>query len=144
MRRERVFLDTNILVYADDLDSGKKHLIAQKIVEQALASETDVISTQVLQEFFVTVTKKLRVAPEHARAKIQVLAALTVVRPTPDDILGAIDAHRLYHLSFWDALVLQCAAVSGCSRLLTEDMQHGQQILGVRIENPFLSGRSSK
>lgn len=134
---KRIFLDTNVLVYADDLDAGNKQDRAQSIVRESLAQRTGVVSTQVLEEFFVVTTKKLGVNAAIARRKVELLATLEVVRIQVADVLAAIDLHRLHSIAFWDALVLRCAAVAGCSRLLTEDMQHGRVIDGVRIENPF-------
>jgi len=138
---ERVFLDTNVLVYADDLDAGKKKEQAQTLLREALSSAKAVLSTQVLQEFFVVSTRKLGVPAEMARRKIELLCRLDVVVVRPDLILGAIDLHRLHALSFWDALVVKCAASAGCARIITEDLTHGEVIDGVRIDNPFLHQR---
>lgn len=135
--RARYFLDTNVLVYADDLDSGARGLRAREIVEEALVTGSGVLSTQVLQEFFVISTRKLGVAAETARRKVELLSALEVVQVRVDLILGAIDLHRLHRLSFWDALIVKCAGAAGCERVLTEGLQHGVVLDGVRIENPF-------
>ncbi len=134
---ERVFLDTNILVYADDLDAGAKRETARKIIERTIRARTAVLSTQVLQEYFVVATRKLGVAADPARRKIQLLATSDVVQVGVPEILGAIDLHRLHGISFWDALILRSAATAGCARVLTEDLQHGSTIDGVRVENPF-------
>lgn len=134
---ERVFIDTNVLLYADDLDAGEKREKAQEILYQVYVNGSGVISTQVLQEFFVGATRKLDVPADIARRKVELLARLDVVSIQPSLILEAIDLHRLHSLSFWDALILRAAAASGCQRLLTEDLQSGRTIAGVRIENPF-------
>jgi predicted nucleic acid-binding protein len=136
---ERVFVDTNVIVYADDLDAGAKRDRAQEILHQVYVDGNGVVSTQVLQEFFVAATRKLGVAPEFARRKVELLARLDVVTIEPSLILDAIDLHRLHSLSFWDALIVQAAAASGCRRLLTEDLQGSRTIAGVQIENPFAS-----
>ena len=136
---ERVFLDTNVLVYADDLDAGDRRDRARELLRTALTGGTGVISTQVLQEFFSVTTRKLGVDPAVARRKVELLAAMDVVRVDVDLILGAIDLHRLHALSFWDALIVRSAVAAGCGRLLSEDMQDGQVFDGVRIENPFRS-----
>jgi predicted nucleic acid-binding protein len=133
----RTFIDTNVLVYADDLDAGRKNETAQTIVADLVASRTGVLSTQVLQEYFVVATRKLGVDPRAAKKKLELLATLEVVTVQTTTILRAIDLLRLHTLSFWDALILTTAAEGGCSALLTEDLQHGQTIEGVRIENPF-------
>lgn len=136
---ERVFIDTNVLLYADDLDAEKKRTKAQEILYQVYVDGNGVISTQVLQEFFVASTRKLGVPADIARRKVELLARLDVVRIQPSLILEAIDLHRLHALSFWDALILRAAAASGCRRLLTEDLQAGRTIAGVQIENPFVA-----
>ena len=136
---ERVFIDTNVIVYADDLDAGAKRERAREILQQVLIDGNGVVSTQVLQEFFVAATHKLGVAPEIARRKVELLARLDVVTIEPSLILDAIDLHRLHPISSWDALIVQSAVASGCRRLLTEDLQSGRNIAGVQIENPFVS-----
>lgn len=137
--KPRVFIDTNVLVYADDRDAGARRDVARALVDDALRSGHGVLSTQVLQEFFVISTRKLGVDAAIARRKVELLATLEVVQVRVELIVGAIDLHRLHRLSFWDALVVKCAAAAGCSRLLTEDLQHGQVIEGVRIDNPFVA-----
>jgi len=136
--KERTFLDTNILIYADDLDGGDKREVARELLRDALTSGRGVVSTQVLQEFFVIATRKLGIDAEIARRKVALVAQMDLVLVRLDLILGAIDLHRLHHLSFWDALVVKSAAAAGCTRLLTEDLQDGQVIDGVRIRNPFV------
>jgi predicted nucleic acid-binding protein len=135
-----VFIDTNVLIYADDLDAEAKRDKAQRVLREAMAGGHGVLSTQVLQEFFVIATRKLGIDPEVARRKVELLSTLDVVRIELDEILAAIDLHRLHSLSFWDSLIVRCAATAGCSRLLSEDLQHGRTIAGVKIENPFLTG----
>jgi len=136
--RERTFLDTNILIYADDLDGGDQREVAREILRDALTTAGGVVSTQVLQEFFVIATRKLGIDAEIARRKVALVAQMELVQVRLDLILGAIDLHRLHRLSFWDALIVKSAASAGCSRLLTEDLQDGQVIDGVRITNPFV------
>ena len=91
-----------------------------------------------LQEYFVSVTRKLKLDAESARQRVEFFAKFHVAEPTVSDILAAIDLHRLHGFSYWDALVLRMAKQAGCRVLLTEDMQHGQVIDGVEIVNPFL------
>jgi len=136
--RERTFLDTNILIYADDLDGGDKREVARGILRDALTTAGGVVSTQVLQEFFVIATRKLGIDAEITRRKVALVAQMDLVQVRLDLILGAIDLHRLHHLSFWDALIVKGAASAGCTRLLTEDLQDGQVIDGVRVSNPFV------
>lgn len=134
---ERVFFDTNVLLYAEDDGDAVKRDRATELIDGALRSAAGVVSTQVLQEYFVNATRKLGLTAAQARGRIEAFAAFDVVVVKPDLIFGAIDLHRLQALSFWDALVVKCAAASACDVLLTEDLQDGQILDGVRIRNPF-------
>jgi predicted nucleic acid-binding protein len=133
----RSFFDTNILIYADDKASPSKQKRALDLVAEHRRERTGVVSLQVLQEYFVTVTRKLRVDPAIARRKVELLAEFDVAAPDLADILAAIDLHRLHSFSFWDALVIRAAKQSGCAVLLSEDMQHAREIDGLQIVNPF-------
>jgi|SRR6185312_7948748 predicted nucleic acid-binding protein len=134
----RSFFDTNILVYADDKFAPAKQKRAIELVIQHRRAGSGVISLQVLQEYFVTVTRKLGVDTKIARRKVELLAEFDVAEPGVDDILAAIDLHRLHGFSFWDALILRSAKQAGCSVLLTEDMQDKREVDGLRIINPFV------
>ena len=134
----RVFLDTNILVYADDLSFPEKRSTAQSIIEDCLLKRAGVLSTQVLQEFFTVSVTKLGVAADAARRKVELLSTLDVFPIGVEDILGAIDLHRLHGYSFWDSLILRAALESNCTACYTEDMDHGRQIGRLKIVNPFL------
>jgi predicted nucleic acid-binding protein len=133
----RSFFDTNILVYADDKAAPAKQRTALDLVAEHRRARTGVVSLQVLQEYFVTVTKKLQVDAAVARRKVELLAEFDVASPEVSDILAAIDLHRLHGISFWDALILRSAKQAGCGVLLSEDMQESREIDGVRIVNPF-------
>ena len=133
----RSFFDTNVLVYADDKATPAKQRRALDLLAEHRRARTGVVSLQVLQEYFVTVTRKLRVDPEIARRKVELLAEFDVATPEVSDILAAIDLHRLHRFSFWDALVLRSAKQTGCSVLFSEDLQQAREIDGIRIVNPF-------
>ena len=135
----RTFLDTNILVYADDTSEPVKQKTAVALILHHMQQRSGVVSTQVLQEYFVAVKRKFKADSARAKEKVELYAAFRIARPDLNDILAAIDIHRLHGLSYWDALVLRMAKQSGCSVLLTEDMQPGQNFDGVRIVNPFHS-----
>ena len=137
-RPQRSFLDTNVLVYSDDPRYPAKQATAIDLVQDHLRQRTGVVSLQVLQEYFVSATGKLKLDVELAKRRVEFFARFHVAEPNVGDILAAIDLHRLHGISLWDTLILRCAKQSGCSVLLTEDMQHGQEIDGVRIVNPFL------
>ncbi len=134
----RSFFDTNVLVYADDKAAPAKQRRALELVADHRRAGTGVVSLQVLQEYFVTVTRKLQVDARIARRKIELLAEFDVAAPELADILAAIDLHRLHGFSFWDALIVRSAKQSGCSVLLTEDFQHQREMEGIRIVNPFM------
>jgi len=135
---ERSFFDTNVLVYTDDASASAKLEVAIDLLEQAILTSTGVVSTQVLQEYFVTATRKLAVSPEDVSRKVELIGSLDVVTLDVQTIISAIDLHRLRQLSFWDALIVQAALRGRCTRLFTEDLQHGQRILGLEVVNPFL------
>jgi predicted nucleic acid-binding protein len=131
------FLDTNILVYTDDSGAPEKQVRALDLVERCQFERTGVISTQVLQEYFVTATKKLKVSDDVARRKTELLDRLELLRIGFEDSLAAIDLRRAHQISFWDALILRAALRSGCSILFSEDLQAGRKIDGLEIVNPF-------
>jgi len=134
---DRVFVDTNVFVYAADEDAGAKRDRARERVGELVRDGRAVVSTQVLQEFFVAATRKLGIAPDRARQHVEILSQLDLVVIRAEHVLGAIDLHRLNSISFWDALILRCASAAGCATVLTEDLNAGQVIDGVRIESPF-------
>jgi predicted nucleic acid-binding protein len=133
----RSFFDTNILIYTDDKGSPAKQKIALDLVAEHRGAGTGVLSLQVLQEYFVTVTRKLHLDVQIARRKVELLSEFDVSAPDISDMLTAIDLHRLHQISFWDALIVQAAKQSGCTVLLSEDMQDTREIDGIRIVNPF-------
>jgi len=135
----RSFFDTNILIYADDKSAPAKQRRALDLLAAHRRAGTGVVSMQVLQEYFVTVTRKLGVDARVARRKVELLAEFDVAAPDVPDILAAIDLHRLHEFSFWDCLVIRSAKQSGCSVLLTEDLQESREVDGVRIVNPFVN-----
>jgi len=138
---DKVFVDTNVLVYAHDLDAGDRHSVASLLVAGLWDTRSAVISTQVLQEFYVTVTRKLAepLSPEEAAAATRKLGEYTVARIDPAMVYRAIDLSQRHTVSFWDALILRAAIESGCEVLLTEDLHDGWEVEGVRVENPFRS-----
>jgi predicted nucleic acid-binding protein len=137
---DRVFLDTNVFVYLYDSDNPDKQARARALLERLSLSDTLFVSTQVLQEFYVTVSRKFskQLTQEEIFLATRTLSALPVVRVSVEMIFSAIELVRRLQLSFWDGLILQAALKSGCSLLFSEDLQHGQRIGSLRIVNPFL------
>ena len=133
----RSFFDTNVLVYSDDKDAPAKRRRALELLSSHRRDRTGVVSLQVLQEYFVTATRKLQVEAAIARRKVELLAEFDVAEPRLADVLAAIDLHRLHSLSFWDALIVQSARQSGCGVIFSEDLQAGRSVDGLRIVNPF-------
>ena len=136
----RSLFDTNVLVYADSGDEPGKQRRAIDLVKLHRAAGTAVLSTQVLQEFVNVALRKLRLPPALIRDRLAFYSRFEVVPASPELMVGALDLHVLHGLSFYDALILQAAIVSGCQQLLSEDMQHGAMFGGVCIVNPFLDG----
>lgn len=134
----RTFVDTNVLVYATDEDEPDKRARARALLSRAPADDL-VISTQVLAEYYVTVTRKLaRPLPAcHAAARVDDLAKMATVRTDVALVRAAVETSRSAVISLWDALIIEAAHVAGCARLLTEDLATGSTIRGVRIEDPF-------
>jgi predicted nucleic acid-binding protein len=141
MRAEpaREFVDANVLVYAFDASAGKKKAVAEQLLARFWESGVGCLSVQVLQEFFVTVTKKVAhpLSVDEAADRIREFATWKVFAPTTNDVLGAIALQKQSKLNFWDAMVLQAAVESQCDVLSTEDLSDGQVIRGVRIRDPF-------
>ena len=134
------FVDTNVLVYALEMGHSARKTAAQSLVERLLDQDLLRLSTQVLQELFVTLTRKgLRpCSPDEALAHLENLAAWPVFVVDYPAINEAARLSRDARLSFWDALVVVSAARSGASQLYTADLNDGQTILGVEVVNPFI------
>ncbi|GAB4401957.1 MAG: PIN domain-containing protein [Anaerolineales bacterium] len=133
------FLDTNILVYAYDRSAGQKHTIAAQFLEQCWLNQNGCVSIQILQEFFVIVTRKIAIPLDTyiARQIVADLAQWQLHVPKASDLLQAIDFQQNYLLSFWDALVVQSAINLHCNQLISEDLNHGQFYGEVQVINPF-------
>lgn len=139
---DRAFVDTNVWVYAVDRDEPAKQARARAVLEPA-ANADMVVSTQVLGEFYVTVTRKLAqpVSPDAATAMVERMRQLPVVPLDADHVSAAIAGSRAWGISYWDALVIVTAESAGCSRLISEDLADGATYGSVRVENPFAQPR---
>jgi predicted nucleic acid-binding protein len=134
------FVDSNVLVYLFDQDSPNKKAAAQRILQTEASVGNILLSTQVLQEFYVTVTRKLAqpLKPETALEVVTRFGALPLVIVDMSLILSAIRRSQKDSISFWDSLIIDAALKGGAQRLWSEDLQHGRMVNGMRIENPFL------
>ncbi len=139
VKAAREFVDANVLVYACDSSAGAKQVMAAQLLTRLWDERRGCLSVQVLQEFFVTVTKKVRqpLSIDDAAAWIRDFAAWRIFAPAAEDVLAATALHRQASISFWDAMVVEAAAQSDCDVLWTEDLSDGQILRGVRIQNPF-------
>ncbi|MCH9805884.1 PIN domain-containing protein [Acidimicrobiales bacterium] len=134
----RAFVDTNVFVYLYSSDDPAKRDVARDLL---LNADMDlVLSAQVLNEFYVTVTRKITspLSPGDARDAVGSLAELEVVPVTRNLVVDALDAGQRYQLSHWDPLIVEAASRSGCEILFTEDLSSGSILRGVTITNPFL------
>ncbi len=138
--RDRIFVDTNILVYAHDADAGEKHAAAARAVTELWESRNGILSTQVLQELYITLTRKVAapVTGNVVRRLIRNYMTWELVLNDGAIILHAGEIGDSYQLSFWDGLIVAAAYSKNAAIILTEDMNHGQVVEGIRIENPFL------
>jgi predicted nucleic acid-binding protein len=134
----KVFLDTNILLYAQDADASAKQQRSRDVIEELARSGDGVISTQVMQEFYVAATRKLGLPPLAAEAVLKTFTVFEVVQVSPAVIQEAIDCSILNQVSFWDSLLLAAAAAAGCVKMYSEGLNAGQTVLGVRVENPLV------
>lgn len=133
------FVDTNVLVYAYDDDEPIKRDRARTLLAALGADDEIVVSTQVLQEFYVTVTRKLArpLSEDDAGRALQAWAQLPVVPVDVAIVLTAARVSKAHSLSFWDALIIEAARARGCHQVLSEDMQNGYDLDGVVVHNPF-------
>jgi predicted nucleic acid-binding protein len=138
---EIAFVDSNILVYAYDIDAGVKRTHAGNLIRELLEAGSGRVSAQVLQEFYVTSTQKLR-NPLHRQKAREIVGSFGPwVREytTSATVLRAIDLSELAKISFWDALIVAAAEQSNATILYSEDLNHGQVIAGIKIVNPFVA-----
>jgi len=139
----RTFVDTNVLLYAHDASEKEKQPIARALLEELWADRSGVLSTQVLQEFYVVATRKFQppMRRSEARELIALYATWTVVQVDVELILDATILEERAQVSFWDGLIVEAARRAGAIRLVSEDLQDGRRIAGLVIEDPFITVR---
>ncbi len=139
MPEDKTFIDTNIIIYAYDVTAGEKHKTAGIILADLWNSGLGVISTQVLQEFFVNVVQKIPkpIDKRQAQKIVRDFLKWHVVVNTGDSIIEAIDICLKYEYSFWDSMIIEAAIKGDAAILISEDLQDGQVVDGVTIKNPF-------
>jgi predicted nucleic acid-binding protein len=135
---DKIFIDTNILIYSIDKHDPHKMQKARSILNSINENHTGVISTQVMQEFYVASTKKMQGDPVIIKAVLNQFLNFEVVSISPELIFSAVDCSILNRISFWDALIIVAAVSTKCKEIWTEDLSHNQVIQGILIKNPFL------
>ena len=135
---DRTFVDSNVLIYAHDVDAKTKHTIAKNAMDDLWSQRSGVLSLQVLQEFYVNATRKIAIplAKDIARQIVNSYS-LWCVDTTPAELASAFRIEDEAKIGFWDALIFASAVKAGAIRILSEDLNAGQVIAGVRVENPF-------
>lgn len=135
----RAFVDTNVLVYAHDAGAGQKLERARDLLRGLWSARSGCLSIQVLQEFFVTVTRRLPTTLDSptAAAAVEDYARWTLHEPRSVDVLAAIELHEQAQIAFWDAMIVRSAAALGCGVLYSEDLNAGQRYDGVLVVDPF-------
>lgn len=136
---DRTFVDTNVLIYGHDVDAGRKHDIAKELLRTLWAERAGILSTQVLQEFYVNATRKIRkpLTKPEARTVVDTYTPWCVDGIASGDLTSAFQIEDQARIGFWDALIIAVAARSGARRIVSEDLNAGQSIAGVTIQNPF-------
>jgi len=131
------FADTNILIYAHDSSAGAKLLTSRSLIRRLTENHEGAVSTQILAEFYATITRKYAMRKEDAASLVADFGIWTIHRLAHSDLMAATQLHRTYKISWWDALVLQSAQALGCEILWTEDLSHNQRYGTVTVRNPF-------
>jgi predicted nucleic acid-binding protein len=134
----KTFVDTNILIYAHDVDAREKHTVAKEALSELWTDRAGFLSAQVLQEFYVNVTRKLSkpLLKKYARAVVDNYT-IWCVDTTAAEIAVAFRIEDEARIGFWDALICAAALKTGAERILSEDLNAGQKIAGIRVVNPF-------
>ena len=133
------FCHTNVIVYAYDSSAGAKREQAMRLMNRLWETRTGILSVQVLQELFVTLTRKVAqpLPLSQARQLVSDLATWPVLAPDSADVLEAIDGTARWQISFWDAMLVTAARKAGANLIWSEDLNDGQQYDGVTVRNPF-------
>ena len=134
----KTFIDTSVLIYAHDIDANAKNEIAKGVLRELWSERTGILSMQVLQEFYVNVTRKITspLSKDSARSVVSSYVPWRV-ETTPDEISSTFRIEDESQIGFWDALILSSALKSGATRILSEDLNAGQRVSSILVENPF-------
>lgn len=139
---DKTFVDSNVLIYAHDVDAKARHETSKNVLRELWSDRTGVLSMQVLQEFYVNVTRKIaRPLPKDSARRVVNTYAIWCTETTPAETAHAFRIEDESRIGFWDALIVASAAKAGATRILSEDLNAGQLIVGIRVENPFARTR---
>lgn len=133
----KIFIDTNVLIYSQNNKEAEKQSACRKVISNIADSNLLVISTQVMQEYYNVVTLKMGIDKLLAKKTVKMFDVYEIVTIQPSIIFKAMDIHVLNQLSFWDSLIISAAKSANCTMVLTEDMNDGQVIEGVKIQSPL-------
>jgi predicted nucleic acid-binding protein len=134
----KTFIDTSVLIYAHDIDANAKNEIATGVLRELWSERTGILSMQVLQEFYVNVTRKIATPlPKDSARNVVTTYTIWCMETTPAEISAAFRIEDESQIGFWDALIVSSAVRSGATRILSEDLNAGQRIAGILVENPF-------
>lgn len=136
---DNIFVDTNILLYARDASEPEKQAVAAQRLDQLWDGQNGKLSVQVLNEYFVNVTRKLDpgLSPDEAWDDIEALSVWEPLQMDMPLLQRGYAVHRRYGLSWWDSLIVAAAEVASCATILSEDLANGAQYFGITVENPF-------
>jgi predicted nucleic acid-binding protein len=134
---KKSFIDSNIIVYANDARDKVKQAIALNVITEHMKSGTGVISTQVLQEYAHVALNKLHQRQDVILRQLVLLEEMTVIQQSPALIRRAVEIKAAYQISFWDACIIAAAEYAKCNVILSEDMNAGQFYSGIVMQNPF-------
>lgn len=133
----RVFIDSNIVVYANDRRELRRQQIAVQVVAECMRNDTGVISVQVLQEYANVALGKLKQSSDIVLRQLHLLEALEIVAPSPQMVRRTVEIRQAYGISFWDAGIVAAAEHAACEVILSEDLNTGHYYAGIRVDNPF-------
>ena len=133
----KYFIDTNIIIYANDARDEKKQTIALNVVAEHMKSGTGVISTQVMQEYAHVALNKLHQRQDVVLRQLVLMEGLEVIRQSPALIRRSVEIKASYQISFWDACIISAAEHAKCHIILSENLNAGQFYSGIAMENPF-------
>ena len=136
---DKIFIDTNVLVYAYDADEPIKQARAREILKRGIEDETAILSVQVVGEFFTVVTKRIPnpLSVDEAEEVLNLLGILPIIDLDFRMVRHAIEIHRQHGIAYWDALIVAAAHRAECTQIFTEDLNSGQSYQGVTVVNPF-------